>query len=160
MIPFPNKKYSISNELEFGKLGEHLVCADLIKKGYIAFLTDAGLPYDIICVINKEIKRIQVKTTLQKTTIGKSFNVYRFGTRHSKGTRQRVNYGDMDYFAFVAVDINKIGYVKIEEMVLNGKIKTLIEFRDRNIKYNGRIYSNGTIRHRFGKFIQDYENFP
>ena len=37
-----------SNMLQIGKAGEYLVCADLILKGYIAFLSEQGLPYDVI----------------------------------------------------------------------------------------------------------------
>jgi hypothetical protein len=38
-----------------GTAGEHLVCADLISKGHLAFLTAAGLPYDVIADINDSI---------------------------------------------------------------------------------------------------------
>jgi hypothetical protein len=31
-----------------GKAAEHLVCADLLMKGYKAFLSAQGLPYDVI----------------------------------------------------------------------------------------------------------------
>ena len=37
-----------SNELQIGKAGEYIVCADLIIQNYIAFLSEQGLPYDII----------------------------------------------------------------------------------------------------------------
>jgi len=33
------------SELEIGKAAEHLVCADLILKGYRSFLADQGLPF-------------------------------------------------------------------------------------------------------------------
>jgi hypothetical protein len=31
-----------------GKAAEHLVCADLLMKGYNAFLSAQGLPYDVV----------------------------------------------------------------------------------------------------------------
>jgi hypothetical protein len=37
-----------SRELEMGKAAEHLVCADLLMKGYNAFLSAQGLPYDVV----------------------------------------------------------------------------------------------------------------
>ena len=38
----------ISNELQKGKAGEYLVCADLILKGFVAFISEQGLPYDVV----------------------------------------------------------------------------------------------------------------
>ena len=49
-----------SNELQIGKAGEHLACFDLISQGYHAFLSDQGLPYDIVLDIDGELRRIQV----------------------------------------------------------------------------------------------------
>lgn len=39
---------NLSNELQIGKAAEHLVCCDLILQGYNAFLTDQGVPFDIV----------------------------------------------------------------------------------------------------------------
>ena len=55
-----------SKQLQIGKAGEYLVCADLIMKGFIAFPSEQGLPYDGI-EIDKEyfdnsIKRIIIET--------------------------------------------------------------------------------------------------
>ena len=33
-----------SKQLQIGKAGEYLVCADLIMKGFIAFPSEQGLP--------------------------------------------------------------------------------------------------------------------
>ena len=38
----------VSSELQTGKEGEYLVCADLILKGLIAFPSEQGLPYDVV----------------------------------------------------------------------------------------------------------------
>ena len=35
-------------DLELGKAAEHLVVADLILSGYRAYLTEQGLPYDVV----------------------------------------------------------------------------------------------------------------
>ena len=52
-----------SNMLQIGKAGEYLVCADLILKGYIAFLSEQGLPYDVLLDNGNKLVKIQVKTT-------------------------------------------------------------------------------------------------
>jgi len=39
---------ALSKELQIGKAGEHLVCTDLILKGYNAFLSDQGVPFDVL----------------------------------------------------------------------------------------------------------------
>ena len=52
-----------SGDLEIGKAAEHLVCYDLLLKGYNAFLSDQGLPYDIIVDLGSRILRVQVKGT-------------------------------------------------------------------------------------------------
>ena len=41
-----------NNDLMIGVAGEHLVCFDLIAKGFTAFMTEQGLPYDLIADIN------------------------------------------------------------------------------------------------------------
>ena len=52
-----------SDDLELGKAAEHLVCADLIMQGYRAFLSDQGLPYDILVDVQGVFVRVQVKAT-------------------------------------------------------------------------------------------------
>jgi len=152
----------ISKELQLGKAGEHLVCADLILQGYNAFLSDQGLLFDVVVEKNRKLKRIQVKTTQKLISPYKNYkksnNIYRFGTRRCKGNRTRIDLDSIDYFAFVALDIKKIAYLSINEMITKKKtIKQTIDFKTRRIKYLGRVYSNGTIRSpEWGKYFEDY----
>ncbi len=147
----------LSKELQIGKAGEHLVCYDLILKGFNAFLTDQGLPFDVLVETSKGLKRIQVKSTTKLTTTGKSFNVYRFSMRRARGQKVRFEIDEVDYFAFVSLSSKKIAYIPIQQMIgKKNNIKTLMELRDRDIEYKGRVYSNGTVRKRFGRFIDDY----
>ena len=46
-----------------GKAAEHLVCADLLMKGYNAFLSDQGLPFDVVIDLGRRLFRVQVKGT-------------------------------------------------------------------------------------------------
>jgi len=149
----------LSKELQIGKAGEHLVCCDLILQGYSAFLADQGLPFDVLVEIDGSLKRIQVRATMGLSTWGKSKDIYRFGTRKGKGAITRVKKAEVDYYAFVALDIKQIAYIPIKKMLSNnGKVKQTMDFKSRNIKYKGRVYSNGTIRKpEWGKYLQDYK---
>jgi len=44
-----------SKELQIGKAGEYLVCADLILKGFIAYPSEQGLPYDVFLDIDGKL---------------------------------------------------------------------------------------------------------
>ena len=148
----------LSKELQVGKAGEHLVCCDLILQGYSAFLADQGLPFDIIVEKNEKLKRIQVRSTMQLKNYGRTDKVYRFGTRRGVGNITRARKAEVDYYAFVALDIKKVAYIPIKEMLgKNGNVKQTMDFKSRRIKYKGRVYSNGTIRSpKWGKYFEDY----
>lgn len=49
------------NALELGKAAEHLVAADLILQGYRCFLSDQGLPYDLVVDMAGQLIRLQCK---------------------------------------------------------------------------------------------------
>ena len=151
----------LSKELQIGKAGEHLVCCDLILQGYNAFLADQGLPFDVIVEKDGILKRIQVKSTMSLKTYGKANNIYRFGTRRNGECASRIRIDDVDYYAFVALDIKTIAYIPISEMLSrSGKVKTTVDFKSKRISYKGRIYSNGTRRTPdWGKCIEDYGAF-
>ena len=133
------KLYSENNtleNLEVGKAGEHLVCADLILKGYKAYLSDQGLPYDVIVDIGDKLLRVQVKTTIhssfipQRKTNYKSYKFY--CKRCGKGGKKQYSNDDFDIMAFVCIEDNLIGYLKIED------VRSTMYFRTRKQKY----YSN------------------
>lgn len=151
----------ISRELQIGKAGEHLVCCDLIMQGYNAFLADQGLPFDVLVEKDGVIKRIQVKSTMALKSYDKADNIYRFGTRNGKRGVSRVVEADVDYYAFVALDIKVVAYMPISEMISRtGKVKTAVDFKSKRITYKGRIYCNGTRRTPdWGKCIEDYGTF-
>ena len=151
----------ISKELQIGKAGEHFVCADLILQGYNAFLADQGLPFDIVVEDKGKIKTVQVKATMELKTFDKATNIYRFGTRKGKLGKSRATENDVDYYAFIALDIKKIAYIPMKDMkARNGTIKQTMDFKSKEIDYKGRVYSNGTVRTpEWGKYLQDYSSF-
>ena len=51
------------SDLQIGKAGEYLVCADLILQGHIAFPSEQGLPYDVVFEYKDRLYKVQVKTT-------------------------------------------------------------------------------------------------
>ena len=80
--------HELSNELQIGKAGEHLVCSDLILQGFNAFLADQGLPYDVVVDNDNKLWKIQVRATLTLSSVGKSLR-YRFQNSHRKFGRGR-----------------------------------------------------------------------
>ena len=118
-----------SKELQVGKAGEYLVCADLILKGFVAFPSEQGLPYDVLLDTGSRLFRVQVKTTtgprvvpqrsLKSSCTAYIFNVKRAG---KKGTQRHKN-NDLDIFALVCLDTRKVGYL------LNGDMPETLNIR-------------------------------
>lgn len=103
------------SDLAAGKVGEYLVCADLILRGYTAFPSEQGLPYDVVADIGGRLFKVQVKTTRapraipqrKEHTTGYLFHVGKCGKR---GVKQYSD-ADVDLFALVALDDRVIGYM-------------------------------------------------
>lgn len=121
----------LSNELQIGKAGEYLVCADLIMKGFIAFPSEQGLPYDVLMDNGKRLLRIQVKSTTTPRIIpqrAKESQAYIFNVkRHGKNNSQRYDDSEVDVFALVCLDTRKVGYLRNEDMpeTLNLRVDAL-----------------------------------
>lgn len=109
-----------SKQLQIGKAGEYLVCADLILKGFIAFTSDQGLPYDVLLDTGKKLLRVQVKTTEKARLVQQRkdpipayiFSIKRAGARG----KTRYDENEIDLFALVCLDTKEIGYVTNKEM--------------------------------------------
>lgn len=124
------------SELQLGKAGEYLVCADLILRGYVAFPSEQGLRYDVVVDDQRSLVRIQVKTTEkyracpQRNTFCPSylFNARRCG----KGGRNSYLHTDIDIMAFVCLEDKLIGYLPIHE------IRQTMHFRVKKYNYKTR----------------------
>ena len=109
-----------SKQLQIGKAGEYLVCADLILKGFISFPSEQGLPYDVLLDTGEKLLKVQVKTTEKYRSVPQRnvdtkayiFNIKRAG---NKG-KTRYSENEIDLFALVCLDTMKIGYVKNIDM--------------------------------------------
>ena len=128
-LPDRRPKASPNNRcLEIGKAAEHLVCADLILSGYRAFLSDQGLPYDVLLDASGHIIRVQVKSTLRPKPVPNrpgSGDTYMFNVRRAgKGGKRIISADDFDLLALVALDIGVIAYTPIKDAV-----RQLMHFR-------------------------------
>lgn len=111
-----DKHIPTSKELQIGKAGEYLVCADLIINGYVAYPSEQGLPYDVVLDVNGKLLRVQVKTTQKYKNIPQRktdipvyiFNIGRNG-RNNKHKTYKQN--TVDLFALVSLDTRRIAYV-------------------------------------------------
>jgi len=109
-----------SEMLERGKAAEHIVCADLILKGYRSYLSDQGLPYDVVIDHQDRLLRVQVKGTLKAKNVSASgsparlaysWNVRRRGV-NGKG---RLSNQHCDIVALVALDIYAVAYFPVDK---------------------------------------------
>jgi len=62
---------ALSKELQIERQG-NICCTDLILKGYNAFLSDQGVPFDVLVEKDNTIYRVQVKSTLEPKNWGHS----------------------------------------------------------------------------------------
>jgi len=134
----------LSSDLQVGKAGQHLVCCELLKQGYAAFLADESMPFDVIVYTPQKLIKIQVKTSTKTNSTTKSQNLYRYHIRRGKGNIRVYTEHEVDIAAFVALDINQIAYIHFKNL------KQCMEFRSPYVEY-GRKY---------GKYINEFPFDP
>ncbi len=111
---------AIVDDMQIGKAGEYLVCVDLIKRGYVAYPSEQGLPYDVVLDMGGELIKVQVKTTrTHKQTPQRvsNSNTYAFNIKRC-GKKNKSNHTSESchIFALVALDESTIGYMKNEDI--------------------------------------------
>lgn len=139
-----------------GKAGEHLVCSELIFRGFNASIMSVDVGMDIVAVKQNQLYGIQVKTSnLNK------FDTYIFDVR--KVSFERHSTGNI-YYIFVLHSKIKNHYLILpfHEMekkmhedaileILNGKkYRVNIKFR------NNKVYL-GTMNHEMGYFLDNWD---
>lgn len=104
------------SDLQIGKAGEYLVCADLILNGFIAFPSEQGLPFDVVLNMDGRLLKVQVKTTRaskftpqRKTSI--PAYIFHIGNNGKMNRRKRYDSNQVDIFALVALDTKRIAYI-------------------------------------------------
>lgn len=112
----------VISDLELGKAAEHLVVADLILSGYRAYLTEQGLPYDVVLDLEGSLYRIQVKASRcakrmpqrEVYTPGYMYHLRRAG----KGGRRKYRDDEFEIVALVAMDLRVVAYLPFKGRVL------------------------------------------
>jgi hypothetical protein len=107
------------NALIMGRAAEHLVVADLLLAGYQAFLTEQGMPYDVVIDHYGKIVRVQVKATCAPVDVNWGRHAeriaYTWNVRaHGKKRKERLGNQDCDLVALVALDIKAIAYIPVD----------------------------------------------
>ena len=153
MKTVPDKFFDLAivDDLQCGKAGEYLVCADLIIKGYVAFPSEQGLPYDVVMDHNGRLLKIQVKTTRGLRQLAQrkipirayQFNIKRCGKRNIKKTNSQ----SCHLFALVALDTKQIGYLA------NKDVKETMNFRPEHLR--GNFKDENTNRKVTGSYLSD-----
>jgi hypothetical protein len=132
------------DDLQLGKAGEYIVCADLILQGYVAFPSEQGLSFDVVVGLGNSLVRVQVKTTRTYKAVpqrAKKIYSYLFNCRRcGKGGRRSYGDEDFDVMAFVCLDDKVIGYLPINE------VRQTMQFRTRKQMYEG---------HKTGRYLED-----
>jgi hypothetical protein len=136
----------LSTSLQVGKAAEHLACASLLLQGYNAFLSEAGLPYDILVDHNGKFHKIQVKSTCKmiqsrpKKNGATYLSTYRFAIRKGRVMQRKIKLDTCDFLALVALDIKAVAFVPTSMMNReDGYSKQCIELKTRRVKYdNGK----------------------
>lgn len=111
---------AVITDLQAGKAGEYLVCADLILKGHIAYPSEQGLPYDIVADINGKLTKVQVKTTRthRATPQRKNYTpAYLFWIKRcGKHGAKEYTAESFDLMALVALDKKIISYIPASQV--------------------------------------------
>jgi len=145
-----------NNNLELGKCGEYYSVYEIIKQGRVAFLSDQGLPYDIVVDYKGKLLRGQVKSTIGHKDYGKSASCLRFGTRSGKGTQRKASTDACDFYAFVSINDKLVSFFHMSELESKtnpGTVKQTIDLRSR--------HSNFVAKGNNARMLiaEDYESF-
>ncbi|MDD5176280.1 MAG: group I intron-associated PD-(D/E)XK endonuclease [Sterolibacterium sp.] len=115
-------------DLAAGTAAEHLVAADLLLKGYNAFLADQCCAYDVAVDIQGRLVRLQVKSTRTPRPIPNNPNArpaYMWYVRRAGKGGARVYQADaFDMLALVALDTRQIAYLPPSMQVQTVHIRT------------------------------------
>ena len=103
-------------DLQIGKAGEYLVCADLILQGHIAFPSEQGLPFDVVLNHSGKLLKVQVKTTRSPKHIPQRKSdipayIFHIGINGKGASRKKYDSKQVDIFALVALDSQRIAYL-------------------------------------------------
>lgn len=125
--------------LNVGKAAEHLVCADALMRGYEAFLSGQGAPYDVVIEKEGRLFRVQVKGAQAPRNVNSSgLNeriAYSFCAlrRGKDGEGPRLTKHEADIVACVALDTLQIAYFPVFDC------SSTIQLEPHSITENGYV---------------------
>lgn len=120
-----------SKELQIGKAGEYIVCADLVIMGLIAYPSEQGLPYDVVIDTGYKLLKCQVKTTSKPRKIPQRLTnsyAYIFNIkRNGRNGLSRYSDDEIDLFALVELENRSVIYLTADDMpdTLNVRVDKL-----------------------------------
>lgn len=126
-----------------GTAGEHIVCADLILSGFLAYQTSQGLPYDLIMDNGGKLLRIAVKSTMKaaKRPVREGNRTcYQFAVTRSrrlhtgKTDARKYEEVDIDIVALCALDVRCVAYCHIQECAQSMHFDTLNALPPKNMR--------------------------
>jgi len=139
-----------------GKGGEHLVCSELIFRGFNASIMSVDVGVDISAIKDNKFFGIQVKTARKNNS-----EIYNFHIRHK--SFERFNQGNIFYILVLRDGIKNSFLIlpasEIEKRIKQGSIFTVnnktgyalsIKFRD------GKFYL-GNKNHEMGYFLNNWD---
>ena len=139
-----------------GKGGEHLVCSELIFRGFNASIMSVDVGVDISAIKDNKFFGIQVKTARKNNS-----EIYNFHIRHK--SFERFNQGNIFYILVLRDGIKNSFLIlpasEIEKRIKQGSIFTVnnktgyalsIKFR------NGKFYL-GNKNHEMGYFLNNWD---
>lgn len=138
-----------------GKAGEHLVCSELLFKGYNASIMSVDIGMDIAATKNEKLFSIQVKTAnLNK------YSTYNFDVRKVSFERQQS--GNVFYIFILKGKINKFLILPYYEMERKVKEKAILEInKNKNYRVNISIRDEkiylGNRSHDMSYFLNNWE---
>jgi N6-adenosine-specific RNA methylase IME4/ParB-like chromosome segregation protein Spo0J len=108
------QRFDACDALKVGKAAEHLVCADLLMRGYNVSLASQGSPYDAIVEVDGELLRVQIKSSQWTRNINASGRnerqAYSWRIRDAQYNGDNILKTTADIIACVAMDIMMVAY--------------------------------------------------
>ena len=145
-----------------GRAGEYLTCAELSLQGWNAVLAGEGLPYDVLAWRGTSLHRIQVKATSTRVPQNACSKVvvpiHRFSRSRGRAAyRRRLNPGECDWLALVALDCRKVAFVPIDRLVRDGRVVAAVQLKSHDFHYDKSKF--GVDPNTVGLFFEDLARF-
>lgn len=139
-----------------GKAGEHLVCSELLFRGYNASIMSVDVGMDIIATKNNKLFSIQVKTANAN-----DYDTYNFDVRKVSFER---DYAGNTFYVFILRAKNKTDYLilplnEMEKKLAEKAIHYVISYKKYRVKIDireGKIYL-GNRSHEMNYYLNNWE---